>query len=225
MYRPWALTLAILSSSICLGQLTIDKPHYDRLIITEKTDARVTIGDLVIDTLIMETNSSLRFMLPHVAMRVNHAIVRKNVEWRGIGKTLDGKGGHGTNGVNLTLEVVFQELDRLVIDTRGGSGSNGENGSNSMYSLHGQNGGRGGDGGNINLRYRCNGFKPNLVEGKKSKAKTQAIVFKYEGGSGGLGGSAASTNRLDNNGGIQYTGRPGDMGDKGKNGVLAVEEM
>lgn len=225
MHRSWGITLAMLCPWFCFGQITIDKPYYARLIVADRDYAQLIRGDVVIDTLIMEDNSSLRFMVPYVSLRVNHAIIRKNVEWLGKGTTRDGKGGSGTPGVHLALEVVFQELGRLLINTSGGSGSNGENGRSGGYNLHGGKGGDGGDGGNIHLRYRCNGFTPIFVDGKKSKAKTETIVFKYQAGSGGLGGGGATRHTVDNNGGIEATGRPGDMGDKGKDGVLTVEEM
>jgi hypothetical protein len=225
MRRALAFALGLLCPSCCLGQLTVDKPYYSRLIVTEDNQAEVTVTELVIDTLIMESSSSLQFTVPKVTMRVNHAVIRKNVEWKGKGYARDEIGSRGTNGVNLTLEVVFYELNQLVIDTRGGSGSNGQRAYSNDYNLNGQKGGRGGDGGDIHLRYRCNGFTPSIAEGKKHKAKTQSILFKCKGGSGGLGGAGASRNTVDNNGGITSTGRPGDMGDKGKDGVLTVEEM
>ncbi len=218
MSRALAIALGILCPFCCMGQLTIDKPYYSRLNVPEDSQAEVTVPEIVIDTLIMESSSSLLFKVPYVSMVVKHACIRKKVEWIGKGKANEEKGSRGTNGVNLTLEVVFHELDQLVIDTRGGQGSNGEDGRYS--SLSGKGGGRGGNGGDVRLRYRCNGFTPSIGKGKK-----HAIIFKQKGGPGGLGGGAASRETVDNNGGITSTGRPGDQGDKGKDGVLTVGEM
>ncbi len=210
-------TISICCAVNCLGQLILNKPYYARVIVPEDIYATVDAREIVIDTLIMDNNSSLRFASSRVSMRVNRADIGKKVKWKGAGTPGTGKGGYGTNGTTLMMDVVFYKLAQLMIDSRGGTGSSGEAGRGwpGTPGANGQDGGNGGNGGDLHLRYRCIGFTPNF--GSKGK---NSITFKQKGGSGGIGGMGGSTRSP-----TDIRGRPGLQGEKGSDGKLTLEDM
>lgn len=211
-----ALTLiALCVHVICRGQLTLDKPYYPRVIIPDDIYATVTVQSIVIDTLIMDNKSTLKFEPSWVRMRVNHAFIGKKVTWKGSGDAGMGYGSSGTNGKTLLLEVIFERLGRLTIDTRGGPGTAGlpgRIGSIGGPGGNGQNGGQGGKGGDVDLHYQCKGFTPVFGSGKKN-----AIIVRQKGGSGGTGGMGGSTRST-----MDPGGRSGYSGDKGDDGELKL---
>lgn len=199
---------------VCFGQLTLDKSYYPRVIVPEDIFATVTVNEVTIDTLIMHDNSSLRFTRGWTTMKVKDAHIDGKVNWDGRGKSGEGRGDHGTNGVNMNLTVFFRSLGQLTIDTRGGAGSAGENGRAEFNSnWNGRDGGNGGNGGNIQLRYKCTP-SPTFDRGKRN-----AIHFKAKGGAGGTGGMGAPAR---SSGSIVL---PGQQGNKGRDGQVIYYDM
>lgn len=225
MTRSILLIVAWLVSGNIAAQLKLDSGYYSRLVVPEGTYAEVMQVVLEVDTLIMEDNSSLRFTELWHRLTINHAKLRGEVSWKGAGKPGEDEGSPGENCATLSIRVIFHELGRLVIDTRGGAGSRGKTPKAKTGYINlarPGNGGNGGDGGDVTLTYRCLGFTPRFDKGKKN-----AIHFKIKGGAGGSGG-------FSNMGSNQYSagsnpkissGPQGEVGDKGRDGEVVVKEM
>lgn len=213
------IALLILFAHCSLAQLKLEQEHYTKLVVPEGIYAEVWLMSLKADTLIMEDNSSLRFVAHRHALMVNRAIIRGAVKWEGVGKAGDDEGDRGEDGVDLILQMTISELDRLLIDTRGGAGAKGRSPTARQGYINMANpgkGGNGGDGGDVQLSYRCIGFTPQFNKGKRN-----AIHFKTKGGAGGAGG-------FRNAGGSQakvWNGPEGEVGDKGKDGLVLLEDL
>lgn len=209
----------ILFAHFSFAQLKLEREHYTKLVIPEQSYAEVWHLNLTVDTLIMEDHSSLRFMASRHVLEFNRAIIRGTVKWEGGGKAGDDEGARGGDGVDLILQMTISELDRLLIDTRGGAGAKGRSPTARQGYINMANpgkGGNGGDGGDVQLSYRCIGFTPQFNKGKKN-----AIHFKTKGGAGGAGG-------FRNAGGSQakvWNGPEGEVGEKGKDGIVFLEDL
>lgn len=249
MGRAWALAFIL----VCIhadiwGQLTAG-PRHKRLVIPDHMEAVVNTTQLIVDTLIMDTKSRIRFTEPFTRVVVKYAIIGKKCKWIATGEP----GGEGrSSGGSLDIEINFKELGRLTIDVRGGIGYSGARGYDGSPGMNGSvgnangsaggNGGRGGNGGaggNVRFQYRSQGESVVFSEEKKN-----SVVIKVDGGAGGQGGmggrggpGGVPTTRRYNADGKEIVewngqrglpgpnGNRGDSGDKGPAGILTIVSM
>jgi hypothetical protein len=249
----FAFIVAVLAAPVHLarGQLSLTQRYYPRVIIPSGITYVVESNDIVIDTLIMDNRGSMQFKSNSTRILVRHAVIGKKCSWdaraSGMGLT-----GSGNNGKNLAIEIRFEKLGQLTIDTRGALGSRGTKGGSGVPGANGSTsgadggpggnggpGGRGGDGGDLTLRYACTGFEPVM-----ERAKRNSLILKYQGGDGGRGGSGGpggqggmpvlsrrsdATGTVTETNGVRglpgATGSIGFSGEKGRDGVLVLEKI
>ncbi|MFD2513393.1 hypothetical protein ACFSRY_05910 [Pontibacter locisalis] len=170
---------------------------------------------LLVDTLVMHDKAVIQFNpgLP-AFIGVNNAYVGKSCKL--VTKGLDGSfrrvgiyGSNGHDGDPIEMDIHFEALGSLTIDTRGGNGDNGEDGtaervsstkktdgdgtyqaiSSGSPARAGGAGGNGGNGGNITLTYSTEGFIPNFNRHRNM----HTIILLYKGGKGGKPGRYGKT--------------------------------
>lgn len=228
----------------------VDKPYYARLVVPKRVELVIENSNIVIDTLIMDNKSSIRFPNRVTYLKVQHAKIGKRCTMNAAGVG-EAPGGRGMNGRGLYITMTFETLGSLTIDTRGGTGRLGGNGSRGVDGRNGTlgeanggpggpggNGAPGGDAGDLTFYYSCNGFTPSINE-----AGEHAIFFKNQGGFGGGGGpggqggrggkatvtrQAVPTPVIEVNGTNGVSGPAGPMGttgDRGRDGKLIVEKI
>lgn len=179
-------------ASVCQDRVT---STYNQLIVRAKQEFIVMTPELIVDTLIMESRSTIRFTSCYNRVLVRHAIIGKNCKW--VGRCpQDGLSLHGKHGASMEIEISFLRLGRLSLDFSGEKGAAGIEGApgapgsdGTTNSARGQNGGRGGNGGNgghggdVIFRYRSLGEPVEFSNSKKN-----AVFIQLDGGFGGNGG-------------------------------------
>jgi len=230
MRSALSLLVALLAFQAVCGQLKLDQGYYARVIAPTDVTYSVQNPYIIIDTLVMDDDSELTFELPNTTLEIRYAVIGKKCKWNASGKPGAAAGEPGGDGGNIQVTAVFEKLDQLTIDARGGTGSKGLTGMQGRIGRGnwsggpGGNGGPGGDGGhagNITLNYRCNGFSPVF-----EKEGQHSIVLKARGGDGGTGGTGG-------NGGISGTnqarkgrkGETGPAGNMGRPGLVTLNEI
>lgn len=229
----------------------VDKSYYSRLVIPKKMVLVVESHSLVVDTLIMDDRSTMKFQMQQTTLTVRNAFIARKCRWDAAGGDEAGTAGRGKNGRNLYLNVTFHTLGDLTVDTRGGTGGRGYDGRRGTDGRDGsvsaadggpgQEGGRGGtggDGGNLTLYYLCTGFIPSF--NTKGKHAIYLMELGGHGGGGGRGGPGGRGGKpittryeypqpttevngiLGANG---QTGTSGHAGENGKDGILVCEKI
>ncbi|GAB3204368.1 hypothetical protein ABID22_003304 [Pontibacter aydingkolensis] len=211
---PAAVLILLLSAPIVKAQQVISK-----LVIREKEVYQVGSDNVLLaDTLIMHRKATIHFNHDQPAfMGVNAAFISKNCKV--IAKGLDGSlrrtgssGSDGQNGSLTEINIHFETLGSLTIDTRGGNGDSGEDGVSEIAATSksdgdgtfkstapvrqakaGGAGGRGGDGGNVKLTYSTAGFIPRFNQYRKQ----HSIIILQMGGTGGKSGRYGKINGQD----------------------------
>lgn len=195
MRSPLALLLIIIPASLSWGQLHV-QGKYKRLIVPNHMEFVVDAPELIVDTLIMDNHSKLRFTCPFTTVVIRHALIGKKCKWLGRGMPAGNYDKEPMDGASLDIEITIRELGQLNIDVSGGLGYTGQAGMPGAPGASGQTfsgGGRGGDGGpggdggsggNITFRYRALG-EPVVF----TKAKRNSVIINVDGGSGGRGGT------------------------------------
>lgn len=192
----------VLPFLICISCASLCQPVRYNKVVIKSTEEFILISDSTfIDTLVMEDNSVLRFVLPDNVLIVESVSIGMNCLFDASG----GKGRNATpiqingedaeNGKNLFLALNIKNLESLVIDTHGGEGGNGLSGSAGQgwgaYSKNGGNGGSGGNGGNVTFYYLCSDFVVNI----NRPMMKHSVELRQNSGKGGKGGQGGKVDK------------------------------
>ncbi|RAU81618.1 hypothetical protein [Pontibacter arcticus] len=165
---------------------------------------------LLVDTLIMHDKAVIQFNAGTPAfVGVNTAFVSRDCKFmlkgkNGLLKENDPESLEGKDGSSIEIDIHFEKLGSLFVDTRGGNGAKGVDGNYEVQStkktdadgsfkslapakaaVAGGKGGKGGQGGNVSFAYSSNGFIPRFNQYRKQ----HAIIIVTQGGKGGKPGN------------------------------------
>ncbi|MFC6998968.1 hypothetical protein [Rufibacter roseus] len=246
-------SIFLLVSLLFIANNVVQAQLKSKTLVIKKKDLFVVgpTNSLILDTLIMEDKSTLRFW-PHGKgiLIVKHAFIGKNCLISSKGSTRF----HGEDGGPLSLTIEFKELESLTIDASGGDGKNGTHGTNGSdgvpdreeryYVIEnnvrvlktrfipgrpatsgtpGTMGGVGGSGGDVSLTYSTTDF---IINFNNTKGNHVVVIKNSAGrlgvpGRNGTSGTAYGRGMVDNIG----SGNPNAKAGKITDGKITLNNM